>query len=288
MNPSDRHDAIPAPAPILVIGSTGKTGRRVVQRLEAKGFPVRHGSRSAQPAFDWQDHTTWDAALAGVASVYVTFYPDLAVPGAPAAIEAFTKLARRAGVERLVLLSGRGEAEAQRCEQIVENSGIDWTIVRAGWFNQNFSEGPFYDLILSGRVALPAGDVREPFIDAEDIADVVVTALTEPGHAGERYELTGPRLMTLAQAVATIREAAGIEVSYVTITPEAFEAGLREQGVPADYVDLLNYLFREVLDGRNAYVTNGVERALGRSPRDFADYARNAAAKGAWTQAVPA
>lgn len=274
--------------PILVIGSTGKTGRRVVERLEALGLPVRQGSRSASPAFDWQDPATWDAALDGVEAVYVTFYPDLAVPGAPAAIEAFTQLARRKQVARIVLLSGRGEEEAQRCEAIVQNSGIEWTIVRAGWFNQNFSEGPFYDLVMSGTVALPAGNIKEPFIDADDIADVAVAALTQPGHAGEVYEVTGPRLMTLAQAVSTIAESAGIEVNYVQITPEAFEAGLIEQGVPADYVGLLKYLFNEVLDGRNSYLANGVERALGRPPRDFADYAKNAASNGTWSEAVPA
>ena len=168
----------------LVLAATGKTGRRVADRLEAQGRPVRRGSRSAAIPFDWDDATTWAPALEGVEAAYVVYIPDLAVPAAPPAIRAFTELALEAGVRRLVLLSGRGEEEAQRCERIVQESGLDWTIVRASWFAQNFSEGAFHDLVLAGEVALPAGDVQEPFIDVDDIADVVVAALTEYGHVG--------------------------------------------------------------------------------------------------------
>lgn len=266
----------------LVIGSTGKTGRRVADRLRARGVAVREGSRRAEPGFDWDDASTWPAALDGVTSVYISYYPDLAAPSAPPAIEAFTKLAARSGVERVVLLSGRGEEAAQRSERIVQDSGLAWTIVRASWFSQNFSEGAFRDMVMSGTVALPAGDVREPFVDVDDIADVAVAALTEPGHAGKLYEVTGPRLLTFAEVVAMIAQASGRSVDYVQITPEQFTAGLSEAGLPADVIGLLEYLFNEVLDGRNERLTDGVQQALGREPRDFAEYAADAAAAGAW------
>ncbi len=266
----------------LVLGGTGKTGRRVAERLKAMGVPTRIGSRSGTPPFDWDDPSTWAAALQEVKAVYVTYAPDLAVPAAPPAIRAFSDLAVKSGVQRLVLLSGRGEEEAQRCERIVQNAGAAWTILRASWFNQNFSEGAFQELVLGGVVALPAGPVGEPFVDVDDIAEVAMAALTEDGHAGQLYELTGPRLLTFTEAVAEIAQASGREVRYQQISAEMFTAALAEQHVPAEAVGLLNYLFTTVLDGRNAYLTDGVQRALGRPPRDFSDYARNATASGVW------
>ena len=268
--------------PILVIAATGKTGRRVADRLEAKGHAVRRASRSGDTPFDWNDDATWAPALEGVRAVYVVYSPDLVVPAAPDAITTFTALAKAQGVERLVLLSGRGEEEAQRCERIVAAGGMQWTVVRASWFNQNFDEGAFHPLVAGGAVTLPAGDVMEPFIDIDDIADVAVAALTEDGHDGEIYEVTGPRLMTFADAVAEIAEAAGREIAYVQIPNEDFIAGLTAAGMDPEQVGLLDYLFTTVLDGRNAYLADGVERALGRPARDFRDYARRVAATGVW------
>ena len=271
--------------PTLVIAATGKTGRRVADRLEAKGLPVRRTSRSAAApfvAFDWDDRSTWGPALEGVGAAYVVYSPDLAVPAAPDAILAFTRLAKEKGVRRLVLLSGRGEEEAQRCERIVQECGLEWTVVRASWFAQNFDEGAFHELVLAGQVALPAGDVQEPFIDIEDIAEVAVAALTEDGHQGRVYEVTGPRLMTFADAVREISEAAGRDVDYVQIPAQAFQEGLAEAGLPKGQIELLDYLFTTVLDGRNASVTDGVQQALGRPARDFRDYAREVAESGVW------
>lgn len=266
----------------LVLGGTGKTGRRVVERLRARGVSVRVGSRSATLPFEWQDQATWAPVLQNVASVYIAYYPDLALPGAADIIHSFVGQAVQSGVRHLVLLSGRGEEEAQRCERIVQDAGADWTILQASWFSQNFSEAFLRDLVLSGVVALPVGDVREPFIDAEDIADIAVAALTEPGHAGQLYELTGPRLLTFAEAVGGIARATGREISYVPIPQEVFTSALVEQGIPADYVSLLSYLFNEVLDGRNAYLADGIQRGLGREPRDFSEYVQHTAAAGVW------
>lgn len=268
--------------PILVLGATGKTGRRVFDRLAARRIPARLGSRWNALPFDWQQPTTWAPALRGVRAVYVCYYPDLAVRGAVEAVGAFAELAVRNGVSRLVLLSGRGEPEAEQAERAAEESGAALTIVRSTWFSQNWSEAYWRDYVRSGVVALPAGETPEPFVDADDIAEVAVAALTDDRHIGELYELTGPRLLTFAEAVAEIGGAAGRDVTYVPVTVEEHAADAAAQGVPAEVIDLLTYLFSEVLDGRNARVTDGVERALGRPPRDFTEYARRTAAAGTW------
>ena len=266
----------------LVLGGTGKTGRRIAAGLETKNVPFRIGSRSASPSFDWNNEAGWDACLQDVEAVYINYAPDLAIPGAADSIRAFTDHAVRCGVRHLVLLSGRGEAEAQACEKIVQESGVNWTIVRASWFYQNFSEGAFTDMVLAGQITLPAGDTLEPFVDVDDIADVVVAVLTEAGHDGEIYEVTGPRLMTFADIASELSQATGREIAYVQVPHESFVAGVTEAGTPKDVVWLLDYLFSSVLDGRNACITDGIQRALDRPPRDFAEYARDVAATGVW------
>jgi len=266
----------------LVLGGSGKTGRRIVQRLKSRGVPTRVASRSSSPSFDWNKPEDWDAVLDGVTSVYISYSPDLAIPGATDSIQQFVDKAADCGVGRFVLLSGRGEEEAQACEKIVQASDIEWTIVRSSWFMQNFSEGEFLQLVLGGTIALPAADVPEPFIDVNDIADVAVAALTEPGHAYEIYEVTGPRLLTFTELAKEISEAAERDVQFVQIPAEAFAQGIEESGIPQDIAWLLNYLFDTVLDGRNAYVGDGVKRALGREPADFSAFARRIAERGAW------
>ncbi|WP_430334201.1 NmrA family transcriptional regulator [Rhodococcus sp. ACT016] len=269
-------------SPTLVLGGTGKTGRRVAQRLTALDLPVRIGTRAGGVPFDWDDPQTWEPALDGMKAVYVSYYPDLAAPGAAAAIASFAELAVDRGARRLVLLSGRGEIEARTCEKALTDSGADATILRSSWFSQNFSESYLLDPILGGRVLLPAGDVPEPFVDADDIADVAVAALTQPGHVGEVYELTGPRALTFSEAVAAIGDAAGREIDYVQVPAADYAAALAAEQVPGDVVELLMYLFTTVLDGRNATPGDGVQRALGRSPVDFTNFAVRTAGTGIW------
>ena len=266
----------------LVLGGHGKTGRRVADRLRALGRPVRIGSRSATPSFDWDDRSTWGPALSGVSSAYVTFQPDLAVPRALGIVRAFFAQALQSGVKKLVLLSGRGEVEAEHAEQALQATDADWTILRATWFSQNFSEGLFLDSIMAGEIALPMRPVPEPFVDADDIAEIAVAALTSSAHSRRLYELTGPRALTFAEAVAEIARATGREIRCGAVPPDAYRASLAEAGLSAEEIDLVLYLFTTVLDGRNTPVTDGVQRALGRAPRDFADYARRTAATGVW------
>jgi len=268
---------------ILVIAANGKTGSRVAERLEDQGIAVRRGSRSAATPFDWNVRDTWVPALKGVTAAYVVYTPDLAVPQAAADLEAFTQVARQHGVEKLVLLSGRGEPEAQACEQIVQQSGLAWTIVRASWFNQNFSEGEFVDMVNAGQITLPNSDALEPFIDIDDIAEVAVAALTDARHDGELYEVTGPELLRLGEVADRLSEATGRTIAYTPITIEQFNDGLVDAGVPEDFAKLLKYLFERAATGVNAYVADGVQRALGRPPRSFSAYAKEAAAQGFWS-----
>jgi uncharacterized protein YbjT (DUF2867 family) len=268
-------------APVLIIGGGGKTGGRVNALLRKRGIATRAVSRSTSPSFDWTRPQTWAAALDGVSRAYVTYQPDLAVEGAAEAIAQLSELACRQGLERVVLLSGRGEPGAQRAEAALQASGVPWTCVRASWFNQNFSEGYLLDGVLAGEIALPAGAVPEPFVDADDIADVAVAALTDERHANRLYEVTGPRALTFAEAVGEIGAALGRPVRYTQITAEDFVISMRAYA-PEDIVQLMNELFTVVLDGRNTEVMHGVTAALCRPARDFADYVRRTVASGVW------
>ncbi|WP_313028269.1 NAD(P)H-binding protein [Brucella sp.] len=268
----------------LVIGATGKTGRRVAEKLREKGLSVRAVSRSTEIAFDWNSQSGWAAALEGVTQAYVTYQPDLALPGAVDAIRAFLMVAKTAGVKHVVLLSGRGEEEAEAAEQVLQTSGLDWTVLRASWFMQNFSENYMRDELLSGSLTLPVGQTKEPFIDADDIADVAVAALTQSSHRNRLYELTGPELLSFNDAVSELAGATGRELSFYSVSFADYEVALREQALPEDVIALLRYLFTELFDGRNAKVAHGVEEALGRKPRRFADFARKAAEEGAWEE----
>lgn len=266
----------------LVLGGTGKTGRRVADRLQRLGVDTRIASRGAIPSFHWNDPSNWHQVLKGVTSVYISYAPDLAIPGATDAIRRFVQLAVDQGVRRIVLLSGRGEQEAQECEQIVQATDVEWTIVRASWFMQNFSEGEFLEMVQQGSIMLPAGDIPEPFIDVNDIADVAVAALTEEGHAYEIYEVTGPRLLTFKQLTNELLAATGLDIQFIEIPRADFNQAMTSAGTPPDIAWLLNYLFETVLDGRNAYLGDGVQRALGREPSDFHAFIQRQVERGIW------
>ncbi|MEP3372480.1 MAG: NAD(P)H-binding protein [Maribacter dokdonensis] len=272
---------------ILVIGGTGKTGRRIVARLEALGHNIRIGSRSATPIFDWHKPENWDATLAGMDKVYITYQPDLAVPGALEAIEQLVKVSKRANVKKLVLLSGKGEREAQLCEQVVIHSGLDYTIVRASWFNQNFSENFLLEPILDGLVALPQAEAQIPWVDTDDIAEVATKALTEDIHNGQIYELTGQRTLTFKDAVAEIAKASNRDIAFVPISVKEYGDGMRKAGLDEDFIWLIEYLFTEVLGNPElAEVSHDIEKILGRKPIDFSEYAAATTETGIWNKKI--
>lgn len=272
-------------SPILVIGATGKTGRRVADRLEAAGHPVRRAARHTQTPFDWDDPATWGPALQGMRAAYITYFPDLAFPTAPEKIAALTRAAAETGTEKLVLLSGRGETHAQTCEDILRRSGLDYTLVRASWFAQNFSEGYLHGQVMEGTIALPAGNVAEPLVDIDDIAEVAVAALTDARHANQEYDITGPHLLTFHEVAAELGRATGRPVRYQPISLEQFHELATGMGGTM-LADVFTEVCREVFDGRNATLGDGVERGLGRPPRSFADFCTSTAATGVWAKAA--
>ncbi len=272
---------------ILVIGGTGKTGRRVVEQLQNKGIEPRIGSRNASPSFDWDNKDTWVNTLEGIERMYVTYYPDLAVPGAKEAIQSLTYLAKELGVKKMVLLSGKGETEAEACEKIVMNSGINYTIVRASWFNQNWSESFFLEPILSGEVALPMGDVLIPFVDANDIAEVASTVLLDDSFNGEIIEVTGPELITFKDIINMISKTSDRQLNFYDITLEQYVEGMKQMQIPDDVVWLIEYLFSYVLTNpNNQLVVHDIERILSRKAKPFLEYAQETAKTGIWNQVL--
>ncbi|MGW5065297.1 NmrA family transcriptional regulator [Streptomyces cyaneofuscatus] len=273
---------------VLVTSGTGKTGRRVAERLAALGVPVRAGSRAGARAggvpFDWQDESGWAAALDGTEAAYVAYYPDLAVPGAAGAMAAFGRVAAASGLRRVVLLSGRGEPQAAVAEEALRGAcgEVELTVVRSAFFAQNFSEGALLDSVLGGELVFPAGSAAEPFLDIDDLADVVVAALTGDGHAGAVYELTGPRSLTFEEAAEELGRAAGRPVRYVPVSGPAYAEVLEGFGVSGPEAGFLAELFATLLDGHNSATTDDVKRMLGREAKDFTAFTREAARDGAW------
>lgn len=273
---------------ILVIGGTGKTGRKVVEGLQKHQQNVRIGSRSNDPAFEWDQPATWPQALAGMDKVYISYYPDLAVPGAYEAIQGLVAAAKKAGVKKLVLLSGKGEREAERSEQVVAHSGLDYTLVRASWFNQNFSESFLLEPIIAGHVALPMPEAKIPFVDTGDIAEVAVEALLHDKHNGQTYEITGPRTLTFEEVVREIAEGTGKPIHFQAVSQAEYNQMMEAAGVPSDYIWLFDYLFREVLGNpNNQVITQDVQKVLGRPATDFTAYVEVTARTGVWNQTIP-
>src|SRR6056297_2968878 len=271
----------------IIIGGTGKTGRKVVSNLREMKQTVTVGSRNGIPPFRWEDPSTWSKALEGIDKMYIVYFPDLAVPGAYEAIRRLADVAKTVGVKKVVLLSGKGEKEAERCEKLIATSGLDYNLVRASWFNQNFSESFFVDPVLSGEVALPMPEAQIPFVDTDDIADVVTAALNGDQHNGKTYEVTGPRKITFAEAIAEISKATGRSISYHPITLKEYTESMKMAGLPADYIWLFEYLFREVLGNpKNQVVSNDVERILGRKAKDFTEFASETAETGVWDPSI--
>ncbi|MCT8334848.1 NAD(P)H-binding protein [Leptospira sp. 85282-16] len=266
----------------LIIGSSGKTGSRILSKLNQAGYPVRLGSRKAEPTFDWEKPEGWEDVLQGINQVYISFQPDLAVPSSLEAIKTLVQVCRSNQVKRLVLLSGRGEPEARACEQIVQNSGLEWTILRSSWFLQNFSEGMFLEQILEGRVLFPKVAAKEPFVDLDDLCELAFASLVTDKHKNKLYELTGPELVSFKDVFETIAEVTNQPISFEELPLDDYLVTLKSFGLPEDVLWLISYLFRTVLDGRNESVVNDLELALGRKPKDFQTYAKETAKSGIW------
>ncbi|TGL56997.1 NmrA family transcriptional regulator [Leptospira ognonensis] len=266
----------------LVTGSNGKTGSRILSRLIQSEYPVRLGSRIANPTFDWEKPQTWDAVLKGVNQVYISFQPDLAIPSALESIKLFVNRCKAHQVNRLVLLSGRGEPECVESERVVQNSGLEWTILRSSWFNQNFSEGMFLDQILDGKVLFPIITVKEPFVDIDDLADLAFAALVTNKHVNKLYELTGSELWDFKKAFQLIADETHQEIPIEEVPLSTYLSALKDFGLPKETLDFIEYLFITVFDGRNESILKDMELALGRKTKNFKSYVEETAKTGIW------
>lgn len=267
---------------IVVTGATGRTGRRVAEAAREAGLTVREATRAR--GFDWAERSTWADTLRGADAAYLVYPSDVGAPDAGRAVGLLAQEAVGLGVRRLVLLSSRGEERARPTEEALRGSGADWTVVRASWFAQNFSEGPLVEGFReSGELVFPGGSVREPFVDVRDIADVVVAVVTGwERYVGRAVTVSGPRLLTFGEAVGEIGAVTGRELTYRAVSARQYGDVLAGFGVPAEEVEFLVELFESLLDGRNSYLSEGVQEVLGREPRDFSEFVREAAAAGVW------
>ncbi len=269
---------------VVVTGASGRSGRRVAEAARAAGLTVRAASRAT--GFDWGDRTTWAGTLRGADAAYLVYPSDIGAPDAAEAVGALAREAVGLGVRRLVLLSARGQDQARPAEEALAGSGARWTVVRAAWFAQNFSEGPLVEgLRTYGELVFPAGEVAEPFVDLRDVADVVLAVLTSGDrYAGRVLEVAGPRLLTFGAAVAEIATETGRALTYRAVSPQEYGAVLAGFGIPEREAAFLVELFASLLDGRNARLSDGLDRVLGRGPRDFREFVREGVRAGTWRE----
>jgi uncharacterized protein YbjT (DUF2867 family) len=266
--------------PVLVLGATGTTGRRVTERLRAAGVEVRAASRHGEVRFDWSDAASWEPAVAEVARMYLMAPHELPVD------PSFVGRAVEEGVRHIVLLSSggieaMGDERLMAAERTVRESGADWTILRPDWFNQNFDEGFFQPAVLAGELALPLGEHRQAFVDAGDIAAVATAALTEDGHAGRSYEVTGPRALSFPEALAIIGRASRRSIRYRG-SADDYRAAQSALGFPDEQVEQEIAAFAALREEGDAQPNSVVRRVTGREPKDFETYAAEAAAREAW------
>lgn len=279
---------------IVVIGATGNIGKHVVAALNSQGLPVRVVSRDGQRArqslpasvelvqADLTRQADVHAALRGATKVY------LATSG-PDQLTAETNVinaARGADVQQLVRVSVIGASSDHgvsiarvhhQLDQALAASGVPNTTLRPNWFMENFF-GAVDSIVQQGAIYGSAADGRVAFIDSRDTAAVAVQALTEDGHVGKAYNLTGPESLTFAEAAQRLHTATGRAVTYVNLSDTDFRGALVGAGVPAALVEVYVEINRNARENNLAEVTHTVETLTGRPARTLASFARDNAA----------
>ncbi len=269
---------------ILVTTPNGKVGSEVIRLLVEQGVPVRVGAHTVEKAakafpgadivhFDYVDAASIEAALVGVTTLYFAVPGDMSLEPQLRVLE----LAQAAGVKRVVRLSAMGventDSALRQIEQAIEASAFEWTILRPTFFMQNFSTGSAYS-IAHGTLAEPSGDGKTGFIDARDIAAVAVKALTEDGHHGQAYALTGGRVFSRYEVAAAIAEVIGQPVQYIPLTDEQFREGMKAYMSPV-YIEILSGIYGSVRAGWTEVVSDNVPNILGRPARTLEQFVQD-------------
>jgi uncharacterized protein YbjT (DUF2867 family) len=277
--------------PVLVTGATGTTGSALVQLLSQRGVPVRVMVRRAADATrvganlesavvaDFDDPDSLVAAVHGVSRAY------LVTPSSEAA-EAqqtrFAEIAANAGVELLVKLSQYAADEASpvrflryhaAVERRIRELGLGFTFLRPNLYFQGilaFSRS----IATEGRFFAPIGNARISAVDIRDIADVAAAALTEQGHAGQTYTITGPAAVSHGEIAAALSRATGRDITFVDVPPEAFADSLRDV-LPPWQVDGLVEDYAHYARGEAETIQPAVAEVTGHEPRDIDQFARD-------------
>ncbi|HEY2834249.1 MAG TPA: NAD(P)H-binding protein [Sporichthyaceae bacterium] len=273
----------------LVIGGTGKTGKRVAAQLSAQGATARVGTRTPGApggreipvSFEWDDTAGYKAALDGVDGVFMV-PPTFRVDYVPL-VEAFLAAAKSVNGPRVVFLSARGAVIGDHipmrgAEQMLIDSGLEYTILRPSWFNQNFSEYFLLDAVRDNNmIPVPTGEGRTPFVDLDDVAAVAVAALTLTGHAGKNYDVTGPDSLSFGDTARILSDILDRDIAFIDLAPDAWKAAAIGAGMPADYAQLATELLGLVRSGGEDLVSGDVEEVLGRRPKSFPHWATSVA-----------
>lgn len=264
----------------LILGGTGKVGRRVSRVLERDGHTARAVGRSTPLRFDWTAPETWKSAVQGTDGVFVVG-PGSATDWSPL-LTALLETASAAGTRHAVLLSARAveflpDGNVARAEAALRAGPLPWTILRPAHFTQNFTEAMFTPV--DGRITAPVGDGAEPFIDAEDIAEAAAHVLATGTAAGETLALSGPAALTFGQATRTLSGITGQSIEFHDQAASDHAAALREAGTPEEYIRWRLAMLGAIRRGDDAYLSDGIQRLLGRPATDFTTWARREASR---------
>ncbi|AFC31400.1 YesF [Paenibacillus mucilaginosus 3016] len=270
---------------ILVTGAAGKTGSRTASRLREMGYPVRTAGRNRAAAaghegehvvFDWNEESTHEAALEGVSAVYLVG-PLMVMEPAKIMIP-FLEKAWKAGVRRAVLLSSASVPEGGpvfgEVHRYLREQAPEWAVLQPSYFMQNFTEGPHGAAVRQGGdLVTAAGEGRVAFVNADDIAEVAVRALTDSVPHNTAHVITGPEALTYGEAAEILSRTAGREVRHVSVSPRELQQQWMALGMPEDYAAFMAGLDEGIRDrGTESRVTDTVERITGRRPVSLAEF----------------
>jgi len=267
---------------ILVTGATGTIGQALINQLQTKNADFVAGVRNIDEAkkklpsvnnfveFDFSNSATYEGAVENVDRVFVLGPPmemhldELVAP--------FLDFLKSKEINRVVYLSALGSEYMKTLTfhttltQKIKDDGFDFTILKPSFFAQNFKNYEGENITERGVVYVPAGDGKAAFVDVNDIAAVAATALTEDGHVGKTYEITGPEALSYQDAAKLLSEVTGKQIVYPVPTPEEFTATLKQAGAPDFIAPYMIDVYSMISNHHVNVVSNHVEQVTGNKP----------------------